>query len=1626
MIDTYSLEIRLEAVQMATKAVKTKEKLIESAHEILTKKQDDHNIGSFLRDLFFATDPEDLIEYTAGELVEFTKDCWEQLANHKSHTHKIRIFNPKFGKIGEKHKECTVIEIINDNMPFLVNSVMAALQSFGKETHLVLHPVINLMRDRKGFIKTYYGLDFPDGTRNIRHESVIQLHIERIENKQEAIELKKQLDLVLNDVRHTVQDWPKMRLRLTEASLTYKANPPSIPREELEESLEFIDWLGKDNFTFLGMREYKFASDDSSSELVSHPKSSLGILRNPETHVLRKGSEMVAISPEIREFLLRPEPLIITKANVRSRVHRAVHMDYIGVKQFDKDGILIGELRIVGLLGSATYTESTKTIPYLRQKVQNVMVKSGFKPTGHSGRALMNVLESYPRDELFQIDIDTLLQFSMTILRLNEIPRVRILPRRDKFNRFVSILVFVPKDRYNSDVRSKIGELLAKVHEGRVSAWYVTYLEGQLVRVHFVIGHDEGELPNPSVSQLEKNATNIVRTWADKLRFALNQSHDSTTAQKYFEKYGEAFPTSYTEFFDIESAIEDLKIIDQLGKGHTTEISFYRRVNESGGNISLKVFHSQTPIQLSERVPLLENMGFRVIDERTHKVTCGKTRCYLHDMTLKSAFENPITYNDADLDRLRELFLAVWHGSAEDDGFNSLAAITNLDWRNIIVIRAVSHYLRQVGILYSKEFMAETLCRYPEIATKLFDYFQQRFSVSKSKSKSLELSENTKAEIHTAIEQVESMDDDRVLQKFLNVIESILRTNFFQTDRSGKLKPTISFKINSEQIIDLPAPKPFREIFVYSPRIEGVHLRFGPVARGGLRWSDRTQDYRTEILGLVKAQQVKNAVIVPVGAKGGFVPKYLPQTGSREEIFNEGKEAYKLFVSSLLDITDNIEGETVIPPKNVTRLDEEDPYLVVAADKGTATFSDTANEISQKHKFWLDDAFASGGSAGYDHKKMGITARGAWEAVKRNFRELDHDIQTKEFTAAGVGDMSGDVFGNGMLLSKSTKLVAAFDHRDIFIDPDPDPKTSWNERKRLFDVGRCSWQDYDKKVLSKGGKIYSRKSKSLELSAEIQSLLGINSSSANPQEVLRAILKLDVDLLWMGGIGTYVRSSGENNNDVGDRTNDTIRIEAPELRCKVVGEGANLGVTQLARIEFNRLGGRCYSDAIDNSAGVNSSDLEVNIKIALSSAIRSGKLNIKNRNKLLAEMTDNVADLVLKNNYHQTLAISIDVHRAMEGFSYLERMMHQIESRNLLNREVEFLPNDQKLVEMRAKQQTLTRSEIGVLLSYGKITFFADLLATSVPDDPYFEKVLVSYFPSKMQSEYKKEIKDHRLRREIITTQLANIIFDRGGPTILGRVSDQTGASPENAIRAFVVALDAFGLDELFDQIDNLDNKISGNAQLDVYLQVQDAIIELTVWFLRNISFEGGLKQLVTRFQKAIDEITRFILDISSPTIKELLFSLTKKNVRDGIPKDIAVKIARIPLMLKIPDAILVSENTGKPLRKVTETFFQVAEHFQFGEMDTLARNVSAIDYYDNFALDRARANLALAHRNITAEVLNFDAKKDEFKKWLKNNEVEASRAKDAVLEIVEGGVLTVSKLSVAASILADLTNKKG
>ncbi|EEA95220.1 NAD-glutamate dehydrogenase [Pseudovibrio sp. JE062] len=1573
----------------------------------------------FAEDLFSHADAEDLLNYTPSELAVVSQEAWADFANHPLGTHRIRVFNPQPNADGKQLEDITVVEIVNDNMAFLVSSVMGAIQTAGYEVRLVLHPLFVVERDDDGGLQKFHGTVGLGGP-SVRRESLIHIHLTRLNSDEDIKQLEENLDLVLNDVRQAVNDWRPMRDRIQLAVEEYQQVRAKADNKQFDEAIAFLEWMAADNFTLLGIREFIFDDTSENGELSLIEGSGLGILTDPNVRVLRKGSEFVVMTPEIREFLLKPEPLIIGKANIRSRVHRHVHMDYIGVKLFDEEGKLRGELRVVGLFTATAYTRSTSSIPYIRHKTAKVMKNHGFDPESHSGRALRNILEGYPRDDLFQIDVDTLSNFADAILQLNERPRVRVLSRTDKFDRFVSIITYIPRDHFTTSIRERVGKYLANVYEGRLSAWYATFPEGPLVRVHYIVGRYVGDTPQPSQAELEASIQEIVRTWTDSLREALRSVYGNAISGALLKRYGSAFDGAYTSATPAATATKDIRRIEQLGEKRPLVISFYKREREGKGQISLRAYHLNKPIPLSARVPMLENLGFRVINERTYRITpADRELSYLHDTTLhldENRFRN---FTEADIERLGALFLAVWNKQAENDGYNALALTAGLAWRDIAMIRALSRYLRQAGILYSEDYMWGTLNRYPQIAQQLVHLFHTRFDPTLGTFERSGKESRLIDEISASLDEVTSLDDDRILRRFQNLILATLRTNFFQLDDAGQPKATFAFKLDPHKVEGLPKPLPYREIFVYSPRVEGVHMRFGPAARGGLRWSDRAQDYRTEVLGLVKAQQVKNAVIVPVGAKGGFLPKQLPKTGSRDEWIAEGTEAYKIFISSLLDLTDNLDADLILPPELMVRHDQDDPYLVVAADKGTATFSDTANAISEDKGFWLGDAFASGGSAGYDHKKMGITARGAWEAVKRHFREMDRDIQKEPFTACGVGDMSGDVFGNGMLLSKATKLVAAFDHRDIFLDPNPDPSVTWDERKRMFDLGRSSWQDYNKELISEGGGIYPRSSKSIPLSIQVQKMLGVNKAKASPQEVMTAILKMKADLLWFGGIGTYIRASDESNIEVGDRGNDSIRITAAEVGAKVIGEGANLGITQKARIEFSRAGGRCNSDAIDNSAGVNSSDMEVNIKIALGAAVKKGTLTTPDRNVLLADMTDEVAQLVLRNNYLQTLAISLCDRRGLEDLGYQVRMMRQLESQDLLDRAVEDLPDDATIEEREKAGQHLSRPELGVLLAYAKLTLHDELLESSVPDDAYLAKELYRYFPKEMADTYSQEIESHRLRREIIATMLANSIINRGGPAFLTRIIDQTGASVADVARAFAVVRDAFGLTQLNEEIDRLDNTISGDLQLELYTLVQDLVLGMVIWFLRNVSFEDGLEAAINRFRDTVKRLSPRLETFLSEGRAEMLKAETNRLVEAGVPIMIAARIARLIGEMVIPDIVLVSEKANRDVDEVAASYFRVAEHFKFGAIEELAREFVIRDYYDGLALDRSRSILANALRDLAAQALEDEK---GFDGWLERNAGKAERTQQATSEILEKN-LSVSKFSVAAGMLAELAN---
>ncbi|MCT8972381.1 NAD-glutamate dehydrogenase [Microbaculum marinisediminis] len=1586
-------------------------------------------LGGFTDCLYSEAAYEDLAIYAPGELALLAEGTWNFTATRLPGKHKIRVFDPDpLDPAPESPlNSVTVVEIVNDNMPFLLDSAMAELQDRNYEVRLVLHPIMGVERDSRGRRRKFHGIERPSSRAEVLRESVIQIHVDRIDSDLERRELAAALGRVDDAVRIVVQDWQPMLARLKQEIEVYRSNPPPIPADEIAEAVQFLDWIADNNFTLLGLREYAFVGgvEEGRLERVSRDEGAgFGILRDPGVMVLRRGREWVTYTPELRDFLMQPVPLIVTKANVKSLVHRRVHMDYVGVKTFDDEGALTGELRLIGLFTSTAYNRGIRSIPYLRHKVDLVMRKTGFEPQSHNGKALMNVLETFPRDELFQIDIETLYEWSLAILQLGERPRIRVLYRADKFDRFVSALVYVPRDRYNTHVRLAIGDLLARAFEGRVSAFYPFYPEGVLTRVHFIIGRYEGTAPTPDQAGLEAQIAGLIRIWSDNLKEALDDAHDVFHAAELYHRYKDAFTGGYQAAYPAEVAVHDISVVERLVGERRLLIDFHRPDADRPDRLGLKLFRLDSPVPLSERVPILENMGFKVISERTYRIARPDADAvadiWMHDMVLERADGAAI-----DLDRLNgrlaDGFLAVALGQAENDGYNALIVKAGLAWRDIATLRAYSRYLRQARIPYSQDYMWQTLQHHADIAGLLVDVFHARFSPQVTdRAERLAGEQAVVDRIEAALEAVPSLDEDRIVRCFVNLIRATLRTNFYQTDTHGEPREAFSIKLSSRQIDDLPEPRPHMEIFVYSPRVEGVHLRFGEIARGGLRWSDRPQDFRTEVLGLVKAQQVKNAVIVPVGAKGGFVPKHLP-VGNREAMLAEGIACYKIFVGSLLDITDNLVEGAIVAPALTVRHDGDDPYLVVAADKGTATFSDIANGLSQAHDFWLDDAFASGGSAGYDHKKMGITARGAWEAVKRHFREMEVDIQTTPFSVIGVGDMSGDVFGNGMLLSEQIRLVAAFDHRDIFIDPDPDPAIGYAERTRLFALPRSSWQDYDASLISRGGGVFSRQMKAIPLSPQMQDLLGIHRKTATPSELISAILRLEADLLWFGGIGTYVRASEETDDHVGDRANDSIRITAAQMRVKVVGEGANLGMTQRARIEFALAGGRINSDAIDNSAGVNSSDMEVNIKIALGSEMRKGSLTLAQRNDLLVEMTEEVAGLVLRNNYLQTLALSLTERRGLEDLGFQQRLMRNLETHGDLDRAVEDLPDDAELQARETRCEPLTRPELAVLLAYAKIDLYSRLLDCAVPDDSYLGRELMRYFPEALQARFPGAIADHRLRREIISTMLANSMINRCGPTMIVRLADETGADVPEIAAAFAAARNAFGLTEVNGEIDALDSRISGALQLELYAGLQDLLLRATAWFLRNIDIEQGLAEVIDHYRKATAKLAKDLARIVPGEAAERIAARRDELVGAGLPESLATRAAGAQWLSRVPDIVLVSDRTGKSLSAVAETFFAFSAHFRVDELSETTRSLAAVDYYDRLALNRTLDLIHEAQRKLVAEVLATDKKgKPALDAWIATRGDSVRRTAGAIADI-ERGPMSLSRLAVAASLFNDL-----
>ncbi len=1499
----------------------------------------------------------------------------------------------------------SVLTIIGRNMPFLYDSVMGEVTSSYRSLYLAVHPIMAV----DGSVGGGYRLADPEKDAPQDNVSLIQLHIAPV-SPQAAEILVERIRFVLSQVQSAFTDWKPMLAKVDEAMRELKERGSNRRKTERAEALAFLEWLRNDNFTFLGMRDYSYSGAGKNAKVERGEGSGLGTLTDPNVRVLRLGKDAVTTTPEILAFLDGPDFLIVTKANVKSIVHRRAYMDYIGIKRFDEDGNVIGELRIVGLFTATAYTHSVRHIPLLRAKVAEVEHHFGFDPNSHSGRTLYNTLEAYPRDDLFQIDTDLLIRFIEQIMELSDRPRVRVLPRIDRFDRFVSVIIFVPREEYNSYVREKIGDYLAQVYDGHISAYYPAFPEGAVARVHFIVGRTNDKTPRVAQDKLEQAVGDIAARWID--HFVMLSPVGAPVLD---------VDQAYQEAFTPDEAFADMADIVATAEGEPVRIEFYRRDDQSEDQLSLKIFHRDGHLPLSRRVPLLENLGFGVTSERTFDigVVSGETTrtIVLHDMELNVP-------KDVKLDlavygpRLEEAFLAVFHGSVDNDNFNRLILAAGLNVRDVSVLRAYARYLRQSGIVYSQEHISETLFKYPAIAAKIFDLFASGFDPKLGEKSRLRKLSDLHKEIETGLGGVPNLDEDRTLRRYVNAVDSTLRTNYFQRDENGLPKAMLAFKFDPKLLDGLPDPRPFREIFVYGTEVEGVHLRFGKVARGGLRWSDRGQDYRTEVLGLVKAQQVKNAVIVPVGAKGGFFPKNLPAGGNRDEIFNAGKEAYKTYIRTLLSITDNIVGDDIIAPPDTLRLDGDDPYFVVAADKGTATFSDTANGLAREAGFWLDDAFASGGSAGYDHKKMGITARGAWETVKRHFREMDTDIQTTPFKVVGVGDMSGDVFGNGMLLSQKIELIAAFDHRDIIIDPAPDTDKSFAERKRLFELPRSSWQDYDRSALSNGAMIISRAEKSVTLTPEAVAAIGIDKSVATPFEIMTAILKAPVDLLWFGGIGTYVKAAVETNAEVGDRANDPIRINATEIRAKVIGEGANLGITQKARIAYALAGGRCNSDAIDNSAGVNSSDVEVNIKIALTSPVNDGRLTLSKRNQLLASMTSEVAQLVLSNNYLQSLAISLTERRGTENREELGRLMNALESAGQLNRKVETLPGDVEFNERYAAGKPLTRPEIGVLLSYAKLTLFDTLVASPLPDEPYLQHLLTDYFPSKMQKTYAADITSHRLHREIVATSLANQVVNRGGPGFVQKLVDASGSLAPAVVKAAMIVEDGFGLKRLWNEIDKLDGQISGEVQNGLYANVARIFTDATRIFLQTTSASSGsMSEEIDRLKTAI----KALLPGAVRYREEIGFSEI-----EGVAPALVRELETLSLLVYVPEIMLIAEQAGTTLSRAAESYAAVSATFRVARLLEAGQRVTPADHYESLALLRSQDQIASSRRRIVISALTEHSKeKNPVQAWYAADRVRVNRIVSELGALSDSGETNLARLTVAAGLLSDIVQAR-
>ena len=1537
----------------------------------------------FLAELYAHVPPSDLAARSAVDLCGAAVALWGFAARRESAIAKVRVYNPTSRRYGWSSPH-TIVEIVNDDMPFLVDSVTAAINDGGREVRLVVHPILSVARDGAGSVVEL------DPSAGGLSESWMQIEISREPDPAERKALTARLEAALADVRSAVSDWLPMRRALQSIAGEAIAASAPLPAAEIAEGVDFLRWLDDDNFTYLGFREYVFPGAAAEA-----PRTPLGILADARHSVFGGLRDLAALPPDVQEFVRRREFLIIAKTEHRATVHRAVHMDAIGIRRFNASGEVVAVALFLGLFTSVAYSRSLHSIPLLRQKVRRTIERAGFAAASHDGKALLHILETFPRDELFQITENELFDTAIGILNLQERQRIALFVRRDPLERFVSCLVYVPRDRYETRLRQSFAAILAEAYAGTVTDFYAHLDESVLARLQFIIRVTRGAIPPVDVAALEQRLAEAGCSWSDRVEAAATAAFGEIPGRARLRRL-KPFPIAYQARTEPAQAIADLDRIEAVLAGSPIEASLHPRPtgdgDADGAGIGVRLYRQGEPAVLSDVLPILENLGLRIIAEEPFRIDREDGRAvWIHEFTISANGGAGIVqaaFSAAARRRFEEALVAVWTDAVENDGFNRLVLAAGLSARQATIMRLYCKVQRQAGSNFSQGYMEDTLARHPAVARRLVQLFEHRFDPARATSAALDQIAEMQAIDH-ALDRVESLDEDRILRAYLTLILKSVRTNYYQTGPTGEPKPALAVKLASSTIDLLPLPRPLYEIYVYSPRVEGVHMRAGKVARGGIRWSDRREDFRTEILGLMKAQTVKNAVIVPVGSKGGFVVKRPPAQGSptyRDQLATEGIECYKILIRGLLDLTDNIVAANpsdsgsgahiIVPPPRVVRHEGDDPYLVVAADKGTATFSDIANAIAEEYGFWLGDAFASGGSAGYDHKAMGITSRGAWELIKRHFRELGRDIQTSEFTMVGVGDMSGDVFGNAMLQSRHTRLLAAFNHLHIFVDPQPDPATSFAERERLFRRPRLSWADYDPALISAGGGVFDRALKAIPISPAMKQAFGITEDNLTPAELIRHLLMAEIDLLFFGGIGTFVKAKGESHAEVGDRANDALRIDGEAIRARVVGEGANLGMTQRGRIAYALKGGRIDTDAIDNSAGVSMSDHEVNIKILLGGAIAAGALGRQEREPLLAQMADDVAALVLRDNYLQGEALSVAEAGGPAALDRQTRLIRDLERPRehgvRLDRALEYLPDEETLAARSTSRRGLTRPELAVLLAYAKMSLDHDLLASDLPDLPELAADLRDYFPAALRERFAAQIAAHPLKREIIATVVTNDLVNRAGLTFIHDLHARTGREAPDIAKSYRIVREVFALPALWAEIEALDNQVLAAVQTQMLIEIAGLVEHEAAWLLRGNRLDLGRE--IARFAPSVQHLAKIVPDLLPESERVLLDQRAAHLAAAGVPQPLAARVGGLIFLTTGFEIGALAERAAQPVDRAARTFYQLGARFALDELRAAASRLPSETPWQKTAADSLIDDFYALQAELAARVLGAAA----------------------------------------------------